>query len=195
VARRGNDRSPKDIEYVTSSGLHWLRDEHPHQNLVADAGPAPSHDGSAIYWRNRGDNDGSLTRHGKQMAKKRVFISFDYDHDLDLKNLLVGQAKHPDSPFEITDVSIKEAISEDWKKKARERIRGCDTVAVICGVHTDTATGVAAELAMAKEVGRPFFLLWGRAEQACKKPTTANDTDKIYRWSWENLKALIGGSR
>jgi transcriptional regulator of nitric oxide reductase len=54
-----------------------------------------------------------------KMAKKRVFISFDYDHDLDLKNLLVGQAKNEDSPFEIADFSIKEAISEDWKKKAR----------------------------------------------------------------------------
>ena len=40
------------------------------------------------------------------MAKKRTFISFDYDHDSDLKNLLVGQARNPDAPFEITDMSI-----------------------------------------------------------------------------------------
>ena len=33
--------------------------------------------------------------------KKRVFISFDYDHDSDIKGSLVGQAKLPDSPFEI----------------------------------------------------------------------------------------------
>lgn len=43
--------------------------------------------------------------------KTRVFISFDYEHDIDLKNLLVGQARHHDSPFEIMDMSIKEAIS------------------------------------------------------------------------------------
>ena len=41
------------------------------------------------------------------MAKKRTFISFDYDHDNDLKILLVGQAKREDSPFAITDMSIK----------------------------------------------------------------------------------------
>ena len=34
------------------------------------------------------------------MAAKRVFIAFDYDHDEDLRNLLAGQAKHPDTPFE-----------------------------------------------------------------------------------------------
>jgi hypothetical protein len=29
----------------------------------------------------------------KQMDKKRALISFDYDHDLDLKNLLVGKLR------------------------------------------------------------------------------------------------------
>lgn len=42
--------------------------------------------------------------------KKRVFISFDYDNDLDLKTLLVGQARNSDSPFEVIDMSIKETI-------------------------------------------------------------------------------------
>jgi integrase len=42
------------------------------------------------------------------MALTSTFISFDYDHDEDLKTLLVGQAKNPDSPFWIADQSIKE---------------------------------------------------------------------------------------
>ena len=129
------------------------------------------------------------------MAKKRTFISFDYDNDLDLKNLLVGQAKNTDSPFEIADFSIKEAISDDWKKKARTRIKGCDVVVVICGEHTNSATGVAAELKIAQEEAVPYFLLKGRAKKKCKKPSTAKSTDKMYDWTWDNLKKLIGGSR
>ena len=54
-----------------------------------------------------------------EMAKKRTFISFDYDNDSDLKTLLVGQSKNPDSPFEIVDMSIKEAIATNWKENAR----------------------------------------------------------------------------
>ena len=50
--------------------------------------------------------------------KTKVFISFDFDHDEDLKNLFVGQAKHDDTPFEITDVSVKQALLGDWKGKA-----------------------------------------------------------------------------
>lgn len=127
--------------------------------------------------------------------KKRVFISFDYDNDLNLKNLLVGQAKNDDSPFEIADFSIKETISEEWKKKARTRIKGCDIVAAICGEHTDTASGVSAEVKMAQEEDVDYFLLKGRSDKTCKKPKSAKDSDKIYNWTWDNLKALIGGSR
>lgn len=51
------------------------------------------------------------------MSKVRVFISFDYDHDSDLKTMLVGQAKNEDSPFEIDDWSVKEELSGIGKKK------------------------------------------------------------------------------
>jgi hypothetical protein len=129
------------------------------------------------------------------MAKKRTFISFDYDHDVSLKNLLVGQAKNDDSPFEITDMSIKETITEDWKKKARTRIKGCDVVVVICGEHTDTATGVSSELKITQEEAVSYFLLKGYSDKTCVKPTAAKSSDKIYDWTWDNLKKLIGGAR
>ena len=129
------------------------------------------------------------------MPKKRTFISFDYDNDSDLKTLLVGQAKNEDSPFEITDMSIKEAIDNNWKAKARSRIKGCAVVAVICGKYTDVATGVSAEISIAQEEGIPYFLLQGRSNEVCKKPKAAKTSDKIYNWTWNNLKTLINGGR
>lgn len=129
------------------------------------------------------------------MAKKRTFISFDYDNDSDLKTLLVGQSKHENSPFEIADWSIKEHISGDWKANARSRIRSVDVVCVICGEKTDTAVGVSAELTIAREEGKEYFLLYGRSSKTCVKPKSALSSDKIYEWTWENLKTLIGGGR
>lgn len=129
------------------------------------------------------------------MALKRAFISFDFDHDEDLRTLLAGQAKHPDSPFEIKDRSLKEPLTGDWKEKVRRRMDNVDVVIVICGEYTHTASGVAAELTIAREARKPYFLLWGRSERACTKPKTALDSDKIYKWTWENLKNLIGGAR
>jgi hypothetical protein len=129
------------------------------------------------------------------MAKTKVFISFDYDNDFDLKVLLVGQAKHEDTPFEIADMSVKDELSGDWKEKVRRRIRSVDQVVVICGERTNTATGVAAEVTLAQEEKKPYFLLWGRADKTCVKPKTAKESDKVYKWTWDNLKNLLAGQR
>ena len=129
------------------------------------------------------------------MPTKRAFISFDFDHDEDLRNLLAGQAKHPDSPFEIKDRSLKEPLTGDWKEKVKRRMDNIDVVIVICGETTRAATGVAAELTIAREAMKSYFLLRGRKDKTCTKPTSALATDKIYDWTWDNLKALIGGAR
>jgi hypothetical protein len=52
-------------------------------------------------------------------AKTKVFISFDYDHDVDLKNLLVGQAKNDDTPlvlYEILATPLTYVIVNKLKK-------------------------------------------------------------------------------
>jgi hypothetical protein len=128
------------------------------------------------------------------MANVPVFISFDYDHDDDLKMLLCGQAKHEDSPFFIKDMSIKEA-STDWKEKARARIKQVDQVIVLCGKHTHSATGVNAEINIARDEKKPYFLLAGYADGGNKKPTAALESDTLYKWTWDNLKKLIAGGR
>ena len=128
------------------------------------------------------------------MTKVRCFVSFDYDHDAKLKDLLIGQSKFEDSPFEISDWSIKEA-SSDWKDEARRRIKNSEIVIVICGRNTDTATGVAIELSIAQEEDKNYFLLAGYSDGSRKKPTSAKSSDKVYKWTWDNLKDLIHGRR
>ena len=127
--------------------------------------------------------------------KKKVFISFDYDHDKDLKDLLIGQSKNRDSPFEVADWSIKEALPGNWKEKVRQKINKVDVVAVICGKYTDKAAGVSDEVKIAQEKDVAYFLLTGRKDGGNKKPKTAKSTDKLYKWTWDNLKKLIGGAR
>jgi hypothetical protein len=131
----------------------------------------------------------------KKMNKTRVFVSFDYDHDAGLKAMLIGQSRNTDTPFEIADWSVKEHLTGDWKAKARTRMRQTDQAIILCGQHTHTAAGVSAELKIAQEEGKPYFLLWGYKEKRCTKPLAAKASDEIYNWTWPNLKNLIGGSR
>ena len=126
---------------------------------------------------------------------KRAFISFDFDHDMELRGSLVAQAQDPNSPFEIADRSVHEPFSESWRRQIRGIIQRADLVIFICGEHTHDARGVSAEMTITQEENKPYFLLWGRPDRTCNKPKGALSTDRIYRWSWSNLKDLIAGAR
>lgn len=128
------------------------------------------------------------------MAKTRVFISFDYDNDARQKDLLVGQSKHPDTDFEFADWSSKEHLTGDWKAKIKAKMAYVDVVCILCGEKMSTATGVDAELLMAQEIGKPYFLLAAYATGSTR-PKAAKLTDKVYEWTWDNLKKLVKGSR
>ena len=124
---------------------------------------------------------------------KRAFISFDFDHDEELRNALVGQARNPDSPFRIVDMSVHERFESNWREQVRARIREVDLTIVICGEHTHTASGVAAELDFTQKMGKPYFLLRGRRKVTCRRPAMARNTDEMHDWTWHNLKQLIAG--
>jgi hypothetical protein len=124
---------------------------------------------------------------------QRAFISFDYDNDARLKDLLVGQSKSPDSPFEVRDWSIKVA-SSTWREDARRRIRAAGLVIMLCGRYAHLATGMGIELSIAQDGLAPYFLLAGY-QTGSTRPTTARPTDKLYEWTWPNLMKLVGGAR
>lgn len=126
-------------------------------------------------------------------TKKRVFISFDFDNDSGAKTMLAGQAKLDDSPFEFVDASVKYHLDGDWEEKVKGRIKNADLVIVLCGQSTSTAAGVTAELTIAQDVDKPYFLLKAYSDKACVKPAGAGSSDKLYNWTWPNLKTLIGG--
>jgi hypothetical protein len=126
----------------------------------------------------------------------RAFVAFDYDNDSSLRDLLFGQSQHPDTNFEMHDWSVKEPFApSNWKDRVRERIRASDIVIILCGERTHKASGVEVELRIAQDEGKPYFFLAGYADKTCTRPPSAKASDKLYRWTWDNLKNLIGGAR
>lgn len=90
---------------------------------------------------------------------------------------------------------MHEPFDERWRDRVRERIRRVDLVIFICGEYTHDARGVTAEMSITRDAGKPYFLLRGRPEKACNMPRGALRTDKMYKWTWPNLKLLIAGAR
>lgn len=72
--------------------------------------------------------------------KKRIFISFPAE-DSGLRDLLVGQARNDNSPFEFVDMSVKEPWDREWKTKCHTRIKGCHGLIAILTQNTYKADG------------------------------------------------------
>lgn len=124
------------------------------------------------------------------MAKKKVFISFDFDNDRALKDFMIGQAKHSDSPFEIEDCSLKESQPEkDWLEKATAGIKRADVFIVMLGPKTKSASGVKKEIAVAKELSKTRFQIIGY--KGGTADLAVEDGGRTYSWDWENLKKLL----
>lgn len=121
--------------------------------------------------------------------KKRVFVSFDFENDRALKDFIIGQSKHADSPFEIIDHSLREAAPEkDWEKKAAAAISRAEIVLVMVGSKTHKAQGVLKEVAMARKAGVKIVQIIGYKEE---NYTPVPGAGRLYAWNWENLKNLL----
>ncbi len=124
------------------------------------------------------------------MAKTKVFVSYDFDNDKTLYEFIIGQAKLADSPFEVSDHSLKEAAPErGWETKARAAISRSDKFIVMLGSKTRYASGVKKEVAMAKDLGKTRFQIIGH--RSGSRDWAVPDAGKTYTWDWDNLKKLL----
>jgi len=127
---------------------------------------------------------------GKSASRtKRAFIAFAIE-DKSLRDFLRGQARNEKSPFEFTDMSVKEPWKSDWKKRARTRIKGCDGVIGIITNNTKSATGQLYELECAYEEGVPVLLIYGNADRPENLPEPIKDR-RILLWTWDNIKNFL----
>jgi hypothetical protein len=124
------------------------------------------------------------------MPNVRVFMSFDPENDADLRDLLLEQSRRQCSGFEISARSEAVTMTERWDESVRRQISGVDEVIVICGEHTASSVRVNAELRIAQEEQKPYFLLWGRRERMCTKPAGSKRDDSMYSWTWEILQEV-----
>jgi hypothetical protein len=124
------------------------------------------------------------------MAKTKVFVSYDFDNDKKLYDFIIGQAKLSDSPFEVSDHSLKEAAPQkDWEAKARAAISRADRFIVMLGPKTRNAPGVKKEVAIAKSLGKTRFQIIGYTNGS--RDWAVADDGVTYSWNWPNLKKLL----
>jgi hypothetical protein len=120
------------------------------------------------------------------MAKTRVFVSYDYEYDSDLKETFIAQSKLPDSPFSINDLSLSEVVP-DWQQQARKAIDSCDVFIALLGNHSYQAQGMRREVKMVRQLGKKRFQLRKRGHS----PKPLEGAGEVVVWKWKTLKKWL----
>jgi hypothetical protein len=122
------------------------------------------------------------------MSDIPVFVSFDPQHDQELFELLLTQSRTQSSGFSIIGSSsgaTAEALDHD---RTLNSIREASQLIVLCGEHSESSTSMTAELTIAEQEDKPYFLVWGRREIMCTKPTGAKSSEGMYSWTLPILR-------
>ena len=122
--------------------------------------------------------------------KKRIFISFAIE-DSKYRDLLVGQARNPNSPFEFVDMSVKEPWDEKWKTSCRSKIKGCDGVIVLVSRNTSKAEGALWEVQCAKDQRTPLVGVYCTSDDRPPALPSVMAGVKIMDWSWDGIAKFI----
>jgi MTH538 TIR-like domain (DUF1863) len=126
----------------------------------------------------------------KKKEQRKVFISFAIE-DKKYRTFLVSQAKNERTPFEFTDMSVKQPWSEDeWKKQCRIKIKKCDSMIVLLSKNTWHSSGSRWEIKCAREEGIRIIGMHVKKDDKGAIPPELHGK-RIIKWSWDSLEKFL----
>jgi hypothetical protein len=122
----------------------------------------------------------------------KIFVSFEYNADLQNARNFVAQAKSRGYAHPILDLSLTEHRPESqWKSEATRAIRGCDVFVVLLGQNTHNAWGVKWEVDEAHKANKRIVQV--RPQGKKWNPLIAERP--MVTWRWKRLDREINGVR
>jgi hypothetical protein len=126
------------------------------------------------------------------MAEPRAFISFDVDHNSDIKILFAGQASHSKTPFSHQDWSAKSPMPQaQWEALVKAKVNKTHFMIVLVGRHMATATGVVKEIQMAKDQNVPVFGVYIDSANTTSTLPTGLARNRVISWTWDGIASAV----
>lgn len=132
------------------------------------------------------------------MAKKTIFISFDYDNDAHYKNLLLAWDKHNDFDFELYNGSLKAAINSEnatyIKSKIRPLIAKASHLLCLVGKESAASDWINWEVDTAAALSKK--LIGVKIEKANTSPKSLlnNGATWALSFNFDAIKKAVDGS-
>lgn len=132
------------------------------------------------------------------MAKKTVFISFDYDNDRHYKNLLLAWDKNDEFDFELYDGSLRDAIDSTnatyIKSKIKPLIEKASHLLCIVGTQCGKNKWIEWEVQTAANLGKK--LIGVKIEKSCTSPPSLlnNGATWALSFTFDAIKEAVDGA-
>ena len=101
---------------------------------------------------------------------KIIFVAFAIEDERQ-RDFLKGQSLNTNSPFEYTDMSVKQPYDEKWKERVRTRIRRSDGVIALVSKNSLTSSGEKWEISCAREEKKPVRGIWAYSDDQTNLPS------------------------
>jgi hypothetical protein len=122
------------------------------------------------------------------MGRPRIFISFAQE-DIRYRDLLVGQARNSDTPFEFQDMSLAEPFDSKWKTQCREKIQNCHGFIALLSKKTWRANGARWEMKCADEEGIQCMGIHIHKNDIGAIPPELRG--RVLLWRWSSIATFI----
>ena|ERR1700677_3038938 len=120
---------------------------------------------------------------------KKIFIGFAIE-DRFARDNLAFQAKQNHTPFEFTDMSVKNPWDSQWKTQCRQRIKGCHGMIAFISDNTLNASGALWEISCAYEERVPILLVYIHDHGVRQTPAILAGR-RIVHWTWPNITNFL----
>ncbi len=117
--------------------------------------------------------------------KKVIFVAFAIE-DERMRDMVKGQSLHTKTPFEYTDMSVKDAYDKEWKKRVCTRIRRSDGVLALVSKSSLSSSGQKWEIQCAKDEKKPVRGIW-----VYKDDRTNVVGLNTMVWAWDSIAGWI----
>ena len=127
------------------------------------------------------------------MADPRAFVSFDFDNNQIEKILFAGQAKKESpTPFTVHDWSSKTTLPQsEWEELIKTKMASTNMCIVLVGKYMASATGVAKEITMAKDLDVPVFGVYVGGAGSTSTLPSGLARGRVVTWEWATVAAAV----
>lgn len=130
------------------------------------------------------------------MAKKKIFISYDYDHDKHYKNLLLAWDANKEFDFSFYDQSVDVSIDSDdaaaIKRVISARINASTYFLCIVGKYTHKSGWVVWEIDKAVELKKKIVAVKTSKDNESPSELLGIGAEWALSFTFDSIKNAIG---